>query len=306
MIQIFYNDTDITDRVAISRCYHDMYAGDQPDALHLTFNEARNLWDLWGPVAGDTIRVVYGSISTGKMFVSKATPKNGTYTIVATSAPASGYDPKDKAWQSVRLLQVAREIAERNGLSFHSYGVEDRLYSYILQSGEGDFRFLNRLARLEGCAIIIYDGMLVLYSEPYMEAQASREMLTVGIDGEFEYNDRMNAIYGSCIVDNGLYSGTFAAGNNSTRVYRPSGIGTVDSNEDARRFAKNLLRSANKTCRTGYIRTLILPGYAPGSVVTVINQRAPSWDGAIFLEHIRNDYGKGQSKVFFRKPLEGY
>lgn len=306
MIQVIYNDTDITARVAINRCYHDMYAGDKPDALHITFNEASNLWDQWGPAAGDTIRVVYGSISTGKMFVSKVSPKNGTYTIVATSAPASGYDPKDKAWQRVRLLQIGREIAERNGLFFHSYGVEDRLYNYILQSGEGDYHFLNRLARLEGCAVIIYDGKLVLYSEAHMEAQRAQEQLTIDVSGEFEYTDRKDALFGSCIVENGEYSGTFSVANGSARSYYPTGILNAGGNDDARRFAKNLLRYVNKKCRTGFVRSLILPGYAPGSMVILSNPRAPSWNGPVFLEHIRNDYGRGQSKVFFRKPLEGY
>jgi len=306
MIQIFYNDTDITDSVAINRCYHDMYSGDQPDSLHITMNEASNLWDMWGPAAGDTIRVVYGSIHTGKMFVSKITPKNGTYTIVAISAPASGYDPKDKAWQRVRLLQIGKEIAERNGLVFHSYGVDDRLYNYILQSGEGDYHFLNRLARLEGCSVIIYDGKLVLYSEAYMEAQDAQEQITLDEGGEFEYTDRMDALFGSCVVENGEYSGTYSVANGSTRTYYPTGILNAGGNDDARRFAKNLLRSMNKKCRTGFVRSRIMTGYAPGSMVILSNQRVPSWDGPVFLEHIRNDYGRGDSKVFFRKPLEGY
>lgn len=306
MIQVYYNNTDITDSISVNRCYHDMYAGDRPDELHLTFNESKNLWDLWGPAEGDTVRVVYGAIGTGKMFISSAMPKNGTYTITAISAPASGYDPKNKAWQRVRLLQIGREIAERNGLLFHSYGVEDRLYSYILQSGEGDYRFLNRLAQMEGCAVIIYDGKLILYSEPYMEAQNAMEQISIDESGEFEYKDRKSALFGSCTVENGEYSGTFAVANGSTRSYRPTGILNAGGNDEAKRYAKNLLRHANKQCRTGYVRSLILPGYAPGSMVLLSNPRAPSWDGPVFLEHIRNDYGRGQSKIFFRKPLEGY
>ena len=306
MIRVIYNDTDITGDISINRCYHDMYAGDRPDELHLTFNESQNRWDLWGVAIGDTIAVEYGNIGTGKMFVSSATPKNGTYTIVATSAPTSGYDPKDKAWQSVRLLQIGREIAERNGLSFHAYGVEDRLYSYLLQQGEGDYRFLNRLARLEGCAVIVFDEKLILYSEAYMEAQEALEQITIGNDGEFEYRDRKTALYGSCAVDNGEYSGTYSVSNGSSRVYKPTGIFGAGSNDDAKRFAKNLLRSANKQCQTGFVRTPIFPGYATGSMVNLLNQRVPSWNGPVFLEHIRNDYGKGQSKIFFRKPLEGY
>ena len=306
MIQITYNGVDITKDVSISRCYHDMYASRQSDTLHLRVNDANHLWDSWAPANGDEIRVDYGSISTGTMFVSAATPQNGIYEIIAQSAPKSGFVPQYKAWQQVRLLQIGDEIAKRNGLSFHSYGVEDRLYSYILQDGVGDFGFLTRIARLEGCAFLIYDKMLVLYSEKDMEAQEPSETLSVTIDGDYKYMDRRSNLYGSCIVESGIYSGSFSVDNGSDRVYRPAEPVSVGSDGDAQRFAQNLLRSVNKGCYGGYVRSNILPGYAAASTVTLSNVRAPSWNGKVFLDHIRNDYGRGESKIFFRKPLEGY
>lgn len=305
MIQITYNGVDITDSVSINRCYHDMYAGGRADTLHLRVNDAEKLWDTWAPSAGDEIRVDYGSISTGTMFVTDAIPQNGIYDITAQSAPKSGFDKQNKAWQKVRLLQIGEEIAKRNGLSFHSYGVEDRLYSYLSQA-EGDLRFLNRIARLEGCSVLVYDRKLVMYSEQYMEEQEPTETLEVTIDGDYKYQDRRANLFGSCIVESGMYYGAFSIENGSSRVLMPDSIPVVGSDDEAARFAKNLLRNANKECRSGFVRSLILPGYAPASTVELSNARASSWDGRVFIEHIRNDYGRGKSKIFFRKPLEGY
>lgn len=306
MIQLTYNGVDITENVSINRCWHDMYASEKSDTLQLRLNDADVLWDNWAPAAGDEIRVDYGTISTGTMFVSRVIPRNGTFDIHAQSAPASGFELQNKSWQKVRLLQLAEEIAKRNGLSFHSYGVEDRLYSYIMQKNESDFAFLSRRARLEGCSFLVYNKTLVLYSEAYMEAVPPAETLHVAIDGEYKYNDRRFGLYGSCLVESGMYTGEFAADNGVGRKYRATDIGGIGSIQEAARFAKNLLRYVNKGCYSGYVRSHILPGYAAASTIMLSNKRAPSWDGVVFIDHIRNDYGNGKSKIFFRRPLEGY
>ena len=306
MIQVTYNGVDITENISVNRCWHDMYAADQSDTLQLRVNDANAIWDTWAPAVGDEIRVDYGTISTGTMFVSRVIPQNGTFDILAQSAPASGFELQNKAWQKVKLLQIGEEIAKRNGLSFVSYGVEDRLYSYILQTGESDFAFLSRRARLEGCSFLIYNKTLVLYSESYMEAVTPSETLEVTIDGDYKYQDRRFYLYGACIVESGIYAGEFDAGNGVSRKYRPSNIGIVNSDQEAARFAKNLLRHVNKDCYSGFVRCPILRGYAAASTIELYNDRAPSWNGPVFIDHIRNDYSGGKSKIFFRRPLEGY
>ena len=305
MIEVIYNGVNITDDVSIIRCYHDMYAGNRADTVNIRFNDSSNLWDAWAPSTDDEICINYDVISTGAMFVSKITPQNGIVDIAAHSAPVSGFDKQNKAWQKVRLLQIGEEIAKRNGLSFHTYDVEDRLYSYVLQA-DGDFRFLNRLAQLEGCAVVIYDKKLVMYSEAAMEAREPSETLDVTIDGDYKYQDRRIELFGSCTVQCGMYSGSFSVDNGSSRALVPTSMPVVGSNAEADRFAKNLLRYANKGCYGGYVRAPILTGYAPASMVELSNAKVPSWDGPVFIDHIRNDYISGNSKIFFRKPLEGY
>ena len=305
MIEVTYNGVNITDNVSIARCYHDMYGGDRSDTLNIRFNDTDNLWDTWQPAEGDEIRIDYDAISTGAMFVSKIMPQNGIFDITAQAAPTSGFVKRNKAWSNVHFLQIGAEIAQRNGLSFHSYGVEDRLYSYVLQA-EGDFRFLNRLAKLEGCAVVIYNKKLVIYNEVAMESQEPSETLDVTIDGDYKYLDRRIELFGSCTIQSGMYSGSFSVDNGSSRVLVPESMPVVGNDEEAERFAKNLLRYANKGCCGGYVRAPILTGYAPASMVELSNARAPSWDGPVFIDHIRNDYMSGNSKIFFRKPLEGY
>lgn len=308
MIKLTYKGTDITTSVSINRCIHDMYAAGQSDTLDIRLNDAAKLWDGWAPQVGDEIRVDYGPASTGTMFVRSCLPENGLFSIKAMSAPPSAMAVNNKAWKQVRLLQIGQEIASRNGLAFKSYNVENQLFQYLLQNEESDFHFLHRVAAQEGCGFLTYDKTLVLYGAAAMEAAAPSESLVVPLDGEYRYIDARAKLYGSCKVESGNYSATFEAGNGVSRVLRPGTfIKNIGSNAEAERYAKNLLRDANKNGLTGWIRTVgVVPGYAAASTARLSNQRAPSWDGPVFLHHVRHDYGKSESKLFFRKPLEGY
>lgn len=307
MIKVTYKGVDVTTSVSINRCIHDMWAAGRSDTLDIGFNDTGNLWDGWGPQVGDEIRVDYGAASTGTMFVRTAAPENGLFVIRAMSAPPSAMAITNKAWRKVRLLQIGQEIAQRHGLAFKSYNVPDRLYEYLLQAGKSDFAFLHRRAVMEGCAFLVYDKTLVLYGVAAMESTAPTASLTVPLDGEYRYSDARGRLYGSCIVENGAYKGEFSAGNGATRILRPSDLGNIGSSDEAARYAKGLLREANQDGLTGWVRTAgILTGYAAASVVSLQNSRAPSWDGPAFLYRVRNDYGRGVGKLFFRKPLEGY
>lgn len=306
-MNLYYNGTDIYNDVSVNYCVHEMYAEKQADTLVIRFNDTKGVWSKWNPADGDVIRFKEGASDTGKMFIHSMKPENGLYTIRAMSMPKSGATRKSKSWEGVRFLQLGNEIAKNHGLTFQNYGCKDQVYPYLTQQNETDFAFFSRLCMLEGCQMLIYNGKLLAYNEQYIESQTPAGTLEVDENGVFSYQDNRSACFGSCEVASGRYSGKFKAPNTKSKtVLRPDKAIPVTSNAEAARFAKGLLRNANKYGHTGQFSKSLLTGYAAASLLKLKTKKASAWDGTVFVYKVRHDFVRNKSTLYFREPLEGY
>ena len=306
-MKLYYNGTDIYNDVSVNYCVHEMYAEKQADTLVIRFNDTKGVWSKWNPAAGDTLRFKEGASDTGKMFIHSMKPENGLFTIRAMSMPKSGTVKKSKSWQGVRFLQLGNEIAAAHGLTFQNFGCKDQVYPYLKQDNETDFALFSRLCTLEGCQMLVYDGKLLAYNEQYIEGQTPAGTLEVDENGNFTYEDNRGACYGSCEISSGSFSGTFTAPNAAnTAVLRPDKAIPVTSNAEAARFAKGLLRNANKYGHTGRFSKALLTGYAAASLLRLKTKKASAWDGIVFVYKVRHDFVGNKSTLYFREPLEGY
>lgn len=305
-MKLLYQGKDIYPEVSVNRCYHDMYGEKQSDELLLRLNDNRRLWDTWKPQKGDTIAVEVGSAKTGQMYIDSILPEGSLITLRAFSVPQSAKDKRSKSWEKVRLLQLGKEIADRNGLGFEQYGVTDQLYEYVSQNNLPDFAFLQQRVTLEGVAVLVYDGKLIMYDEAYIEKQTPVKTVVVTPASKFEYrDDRVNA-YGSAEVINGSMTGVFMAPNGGAKVLSKTIPVQMTSQAEANRFARGLLRDANKNSATGTLWTLLMLEYAAGSIVELQTDGVASWDGPALITRIRHDFTSCMSKIYFRRPLEGY
>lgn len=306
-MKLFYNGTDIYNDVSVNYCVHEMHAERQADTLVIRFNDPKGIWSKWNPAAGDVMRFTEGASDTGNMFIHSMKPENGLFTIRAMSMPKSGTTKRSKSWEGVRFLQLANEIAGNHGLTFKSYGCTDQLYPYLKQENETDFALFSRLCTLEGCQMLIYDGRLLAYSEQYIESQTPEGDLEVDKAGNFAYEDNRSSCYGSCEVSGGSYSGKFIAPDiKNGSVLRPDRPIPVTSNAEAARFAKGLLRNANKYGITGQFSRSLLTDYAAASLLQLKTVKASAWDGPVFLHKLRHDFVANKSTLYFRGLLEGY
>lgn len=305
MSVLLVNNTDISKKITVSSCVHEMYAGGRSDSLTIRIYDPESQFDKWRIKTGAPIEFKDSGTASGKMELYSAAPESGDYILRAYSMPVSGTIPYTKPWERVHFAQIGEEIAKRHGLEFETYGLDDIVYQYRAQENEEDFKFFGRLCALERAALTIYDGRLIASYEPYLESiEPATTIDTTGCVVECEDNSLLE--YGAAKVSCGPYSGIFKAPDGNERMWVPKKSIVCQSNLEAIRFAAGELREKNKMLISGSIEGALMPQYAPGIMANIINQQTPTWSGAYFIYKVRHDYGKKKTKIFFRRKLEGY
>ena len=303
--KLLYQGKDIYPDIAVARCWVDGHAWGRLDRLTVDFGDVRNLWDTWHPVEGDEIAVEDGAARSGKMIVDSVVPMSSRYTVTAHPAPLEARQVRRcKSWERVKLSQLLSEVASRYGWTVERYGVEDHEYAYVEQDNETDLQFIDRRLTYEGASLVIYDGKLVAWSGQWLESQEPTGEIAVRPGVDYTFRDERVRAYGSCTVTDGKTSATYEAGEGRRllKVVREH----MSSIGEAERFARGILRNANRESVTMTIRTdSMLREYAAGSLVTLYAQSAASWDGPALVSSIRHDYWDNKCKIWLTKPL-GY
>ena len=301
-MKLYYNNVDIYNNISMNYCVHEMNAGKRSDSLTIKFNDVSSVWSVWSPDSNDIIRIKYGNTDSGDMYIHSVTSENGIYTVRALSAPSANCEKKSRDWEAIGLKKLIAQIAAENGLSYQLHGVDEQIYSRIVQDNETDFAFLDRICECESCCFMIYNKTIVVYSEPYMESR-SAGILKIGENGKFHYN-KFYGKYKTCRVVNGKFSGEFSAD------YGKGVLNITDlkplSNGEAIRFSKAMLRKHNKDSVCGRVTKSLVDEYSAASVVKLETSKASAWEKKMFITSIRNNYLENRSDIYFRECLEGY
>lgn len=307
-MKVKYKGKEIYDETSVSKCYYTEYCEKQANELLISFNDIDMEWDAWKPKKGDEISVEDGTAKTGKLYVDSISYRSGLIDIRALSMPSGVKDKHSKSWETVKLNQLIDEIAQRHNLETQKIGVEDRTYHYVSQNNEPDFDFLYDRCQQEGLSFLVHDGKLVVYSESEVEHKPSSNTLTITPAYKYRYTDNSDDAYQSCEVTNGKVTGKFEApdvkSGKTLRYVLP--INITDESE-ANRFAKFLLRQKNKGMATMIVYTdYMARELMAGGTLNLKTDGAKSWNGLAFITGLRHDFIYTNSKIWLRKPLEGY
>lgn len=268
-MKFYYQGVDISPSISLHSVFYTDMAGDEADRLDITFNDVNREWSRWGVQTGDECRFVEGSIDTGVLYVDSHNANNGMFTIGAISIPPSSKTAKHRAFENVRFLSLAGEIAGKHGFSIESYSVPDALYERMRQDGEGEFAFVSRLAKQEGCTAKAFDKKLILYKQSYMENQSPVAAVDLSRYDTYSVFETDARSYQACEVM--THSGPVrfdAADVSNGRILKIDKVMAANEGE-ALRFAQGLLRTQNRTKKRCRLPIDLRTDITAGSVVTV-------------------------------------
>lgn len=239
-------------------------------------------------------------------------------TIKGTSIPHTSTirtQDKTKAWESISLSGIAKEIAGKNGMKCMFESFFDPFYSRKEQVSESDIVFLQRLCKNAGISLKVTAKIIVLFDAAVYEQKDAVRTIKNGEAGlsKFSFSTSLHdSSYGSCHVTytdpntEQTYEATFTAPDDdgSGQVLEISDE-KVSSNAEALTLAEKRLREKNSQEFTASFTvagdTTLVAG------VTVMVEGWGAFDGKYIVESATHTVKGGyKTSLSLRRVLEGY
>lgn len=302
---LIYEGVDISNDVELHKADLIDNAGHELDSLEIWFDDPKKLWSKWKPEKNHKVQVIQDGLKSGIMYIDELEEQKGMFIIRALSIPQEAKNQHSQAWEKVRFLEFATQLATRYGFKFQAYGIENFLYDRVDQYEQADFSFLLWRSLLEGYLLKITSNTVNIYSEAYMESLTSIKTIDIiRFDGNYKFLSKATNIYNSCkISNNGIISEFRPANAPSGPILKFKDI-YPGSQFEADRYSKNLLRLKNKYENTGKFTIKLDTTLAATSNINISGVGIA--DGKYFCEQVMHRFIDGKTSIKCRKPLEGY
>lgn len=303
-LKLIYEGKDITDEVQIQSADITDNAGGMADSLEICFSDTKKLWSEWKPRKNNKVQIIQDGFDTGEMYIDELEQQRGIFIIRALSIPKEAKTQYTKAWENVRFMEFAGEIASKYGFELQAYGIENHLYTRVDQFEMADFEFLAWRCRLEGYMIKIAGNKVVIYDERFMENTEPANTINLGtMDGNYAFKSKSTGVYGICRVTCGSLQYEFTAANVLGPTLKINDM-YFDSLAEGERYSKGLLRYHNKHENIGKFTIKLDPGLAAGNTINISG--IGLGDGKYFCDQVVHKLVSNKTYLRVRRPLEGY
>jgi len=253
-MEIYYENTDITDMVQVRKCIVHDTAGKRCDSISIEFENAAG-WRRWGPKEDDRIIVVQSGYSSGQMYVNTVQEEEGHYRLFATALPCKARQKGCYAYINKTLEEVMRHCAAVSNMEYQIFGLDpNTVIPYMERDHEGCAAFLSRFLMLEGAVLKCVNGKYTAIGLEYAQDIANYQAIEVSLKQKgMQYSRNGNGIkkltvstpYAQASAEDTAASKDWL----SCTKYLPA-----RNNIQAGRWARSLLLSANRMCETVYLQ----------------------------------------------------
>ena len=238
-----------------------------------------------------------------------------TARIKLNSIPQnSGLRQKDesKAWENVKLSQIANDVAAKAGVKLFYETAEDPTIKRAEQSEVSALAFLEKLCSDNGLALKVSDGQLIIFDEAKLEQQEPVARLTYDLSTilRFQATATLQEIYKKCEVvykhgqkDEKIVGSFDDSNKEDGKTLRINQ--RVETQAEAEKLAKKKLRDKNKKEVQVRLTTLGRFELTAGNVIELVNHG--NFSGRYLIERSTHKVGDGYTvDLELRKCLNGY
>lgn len=341
LLQLEFNQVNVSDDLLpdlLSFRYEDKETN-EADEISIALKDPDGKWaGRWKPQGGESVQawIIEGrtdgigpEIYCGKFFVDslRVSGSPRTMEIRAVSIPLN--TPirkmlKNRAWEKQTIRDIAKAIADDNGVGLQFYVEEDITLDRQNQDRESDLKFLSRLCEDAGYSLKVTDDALVIFDQLMYEKKKPVKRLVLGESAimGWDFESQQSETYKSVTVsyrnpsqkkkgsaggyaldEHGRLISTGGKSNPAVMQYTYTDPDAdADGQEyslkkraasiaEARRLAKAKLHELNRRAVTGSISLVGDVSLIAGEVVAC--EGFGSFDGNFIIESASHSVGTG-------------
>lgn len=298
-MEIYYEDTNITQNVQPRSCVLTDTCGERSDALEIEFENGA-AWQSWAPQEDDRIRLTHNGYDSGDMYINAVLPEEGRYRIWATALPCRAKFKENRSYTGLKISEILNLCAGATGLEWALYGIEPNIViPYIQQTNESCAAFLRRLLRYEGAVLKVVNGCYTVIGIEYAQALEAAQTIALTLDQGGAIYQRSGRKVKRLSIETPFT--VMTAADSDVDESHPSIVVNDPAVTDiqALRWARNMLLDMNQACETLTVESEFNPGFTAMGRVDISGETDAS--GEWIIREVEHDFINLRSTATMRR-----
>jgi phage protein D len=306
-LEITYKGVNISADVSkdlVGFSYTDNETG-KADDIEIKLQDRTGRWSReWMPTLGDKVEAKIKYISNGRVsylncgtftldeFTNESGSSGTTVAFKGASVPQNNTvrrTQKNRAWESVRLSEIASDVANTGGLRLTYSTSVDPLFERKDQNNKSDLQFLKELCDEIALSLKVTNDQLVIFNRDDLEQKDPIGTLIFGSQDvkAWSFTTQNHDTYDESTVEYTDPKTNKKIEHTEKDLKSNSGkkikkVQRVENKAEAERIAKANLKNKNRKKLTGSISIIGDVRYVAGSVVEIVG--FGNFDGKFYID----------------------